>query len=260
VEVRGEVLMTTAQFEHANEVRTAHGGQPFANPRGAAAGSLRAKDRAYTVRMTFFGYGLLPLPGTETVLAEQLGELAHSALMAQAAAYGLNTTAATAVPGITADTVEQVLARVTEIAALRAQLPFGIDGVVIKADLAADQRVAGSGSRAPRWAIAYKRACCESGAVARRAATRQAAASYQAPEDRCPWEPWAASGRLRSDSALGAGSAPWAASARNDWSKYATRRRDAARSPGNAVTRPQWDNRATAKSEGWKSARSTPAA
>lgn len=43
VEVRGEILMTTAQFEHANEVRTAHGGQPFANPRGASAGSLRAK-------------------------------------------------------------------------------------------------------------------------------------------------------------------------------------------------------------------------
>jgi NAD-dependent DNA ligase len=41
-------------------VRTAHGGQPFANPRGAAAGTLRAKERAYTVPMTFFGYGLLP--------------------------------------------------------------------------------------------------------------------------------------------------------------------------------------------------------
>ena len=156
VEVRGEVLMTTTQFEHANEARTAHGGQPFANPRNAAAGTLRAKERAYTVQMTFFGYGLLPLPDTETALAEQLGELAHSALMAQAAAYGVNTTATTAVPGIAATTVEEVLARVKEIAALRAQLPFGIDGIVIKADLAADQQAAGSGSRAPRWAIAYK--------------------------------------------------------------------------------------------------------
>ncbi|MFE0673343.1 NAD-dependent DNA ligase LigA [Streptomyces sp. NPDC058867] len=156
LEVRGEILMTTAQFEHANEVRTAHGGQPFANPRGASAGTLRAKERAYTVPMTFFGYGLLPLPGTETSLAERLSELAHSDLMAQAAAYGVNTTATTAVPGITADTVEEVLTRVREIAALRAELPFGIDGIVIKADLAADQRTAGSGSRAPRWAIAYK--------------------------------------------------------------------------------------------------------
>ncbi|MFJ4833408.1 NAD-dependent DNA ligase LigA [Streptomyces sp. NPDC088747] len=156
VEVRGEVLMTTAQFEHATEVRTAHGGQPFANPRGASAGTLRAKDRAYTVPMTFFGYGLLPLPGTETELATRLGELAHSELIARAAEFGVNTTATTAVPGTTADTVEQVLARVQEIATLRAGLPFGIDGIVIKADLAADQRTAGSGSRAPRWAIAYK--------------------------------------------------------------------------------------------------------
>ncbi|MFD8924546.1 NAD-dependent DNA ligase LigA [Streptomyces mirabilis] len=156
VEVRGEVLMTTAQFEHANEVRTAHGGQPFANPRNAAAGTLRAKDRAYTVPMTFFGYALLPLPGTEGALAARLGEAAHSELMARCGELGVNTTAATAVPGTTAETAEQVLARVKEIAALRAELPFGIDGIVVKADLAADQEAAGSGSRAPRWAIAYK--------------------------------------------------------------------------------------------------------
>ncbi|MCF4137278.1 NAD-dependent DNA ligase LigA [Streptomyces sp. Tue 6430] len=156
VEVRGEVLMTTAQFEHAGEVRTAHGGQPFANPRNAAAGTLRARDRAYTVPMTFFGYGLLPLDGTEAGLAAALDEAAHSDLMARAATLGVNTTATTAVPGVTADTVEDVLARVREIADLRPHLPFGIDGIVVKADLAADQRAAGSGSRAPRWAIAYK--------------------------------------------------------------------------------------------------------
>ncbi|WP_217178350.1 NAD-dependent DNA ligase LigA [Streptomyces sp. AC495_CC817] len=156
VEVRGEVLMTTAQFEHANEIRTGHGGQPFANPRNAAAGTLRAKERAYTVPMTFFGYGLLALPGTDAADAVRLTELAHSELMSRAAELGVNTTASTAVPGVTAGSVEDVLARVTEIAALRAGLPFGIDGIVVKADLAADQRAAGSGSRAPRWAIAYK--------------------------------------------------------------------------------------------------------
>ncbi|MEU4878331.1 NAD-dependent DNA ligase LigA [Streptomyces sp. NPDC021608] len=156
LEVRGEVLMTTGQFEHANEVRTAHGGTPFANPRNAAAGTLRAKERAYTVPMTFFGYGLLPLADTEPALAGTLRACAHSDLMGRAAAYGVNTTAATAVPGVTADTVEAVLERVSEIAALRPSLPFGIDGIVVKADLAADQRLAGSGSRAPRWAIAFK--------------------------------------------------------------------------------------------------------
>jgi DNA ligase (NAD+) len=70
--------------------------------------------------MTFFGYGLLPLADTEQALAVRLGELAHSDLMVQAAAFGVNTTATTAVPGTTAASVEQVLARVQEIAALRA--------------------------------------------------------------------------------------------------------------------------------------------
>ncbi|MEU8750337.1 NAD-dependent DNA ligase LigA [Streptomyces chartreusis] len=156
VEVRGEVLMTGAQFEHANEVRTAHGGQPFANPRNAAAGTLRAKDRAYTVPMTFFGYGLLPLPDTDEALTARLDGLAHSELMALAGQLGVHTTATTEVPGVTAESTDDVLTRVREIAALRAELPFGIDGIVIKADLADDQRAAGNGSRAPRWAIAYK--------------------------------------------------------------------------------------------------------
>ncbi len=156
VEVRGEILMTTAQFEHANEVRIQHGGQPFANPRNAAAGTLRAKERAYTVPMTFFGYGLLALPGTGDELAGRLDELAYSELMETAAGLGVHTSAGTAVPDVVVETPEQVVARVQEIAALRAELPFGIDGIVVKADLAADRRAAGSGSRAPRWAIAYK--------------------------------------------------------------------------------------------------------
>ncbi|MDI3387722.1 NAD-dependent DNA ligase LigA [Streptomyces sp. B-S-A8] len=156
VEVRGEVLMTTAQFEYANEVRTQHGGDPFANPRNAAAGTLRAKDRAYTVPMTFFGYGLLPLPGTGDGLAAELADSAHGALMDRAVRYGVNTPASTQVPGTVVSTVDEVLARVREIGALRAQLPFGIDGIVIKADLAADQQAAGEGSRAPRWALAFK--------------------------------------------------------------------------------------------------------
>ncbi|MGC9497440.1 NAD-dependent DNA ligase LigA [Streptomyces sp. WG7] len=156
VEMRGEILMTTAQFEHANEVRTGHGGQPFANPRNAAAGTLRARERAYTVPMTFFGYGMLPLPETDAALAGRLERLAHSELMSTAAGLGVHTSAATAVPDVVVETPEQVVARVREIAALRAELPFGIDGIVVKADLADDRRAAGSGSRAPRWAIAYK--------------------------------------------------------------------------------------------------------
>ncbi|WP_428956867.1 NAD-dependent DNA ligase LigA [Streptomyces sp. cg35] len=156
LEVRGEVLMTTAQFEYANQLRTEHGGEPFANPRNAAAGTLRAKDRAYRVEMTFFGYGLLPLADTDEALAADLTEAAHGALMDRASGYGINTPASTQVAGVVVTSVEEVLARVAEIAAARAELPFGIDGIVVKADLAADQRTAGSGSRAPRWAVAFK--------------------------------------------------------------------------------------------------------
>ncbi|MFF2407553.1 NAD-dependent DNA ligase LigA [Streptomyces sp. NPDC058092] len=155
IEVRGEILMTNEQFEQANTLRTEHGGAPFANPRNGAAGTLRAKDRAYTVEMTFFAYGALPLPGTGE-LTDTLAELPHSEVLEYVAGLGVHTAADTDVAPRTVSTVEEVQSRVADIAALRASLPFGIDGIVIKADLAADQREAGSGTRAPRWAIAYK--------------------------------------------------------------------------------------------------------
>ncbi|MFH8375838.1 NAD-dependent DNA ligase LigA [Streptomyces cyaneofuscatus] len=155
IEVRGEILMTNEQFDQGNATRTEHGGAPFANPRNGAAGTLRAKDRAYRVETTFFAYGALPLADSGE-LAETLTELPHSELLAYVAGLGVHTAAATEVAPVRVTTVEEVQARVAEIAALRAELPFGIDGIVIKADLAADRREAGSGSRAPRWAIAHK--------------------------------------------------------------------------------------------------------
>ncbi|WP_240800133.1 NAD-dependent DNA ligase LigA [Streptomyces rhizosphaericola] len=155
LEVRGEILMTTEQFEQGNAIRTEHGGAPFANPRNGAAGTLRAKDRAYRVETTFFAYGALPLADSGEI-AETLTELPHSELLAYVAGLGVHTAAATEAAPVRVSTVEEVQARVEEIAALRAALPFGIDGIVIKADLAADQREAGSGTRAPRWAIAHK--------------------------------------------------------------------------------------------------------
>ncbi|WP_432078956.1 NAD-dependent DNA ligase LigA [Streptomyces sp. YPW6] len=155
IEVRGEILMTHDQFDQGNAIRTEHGGAPFANPRNGAAGTLRAKDRAYRVETTFFAYGALPLPDSGE-LGETLAELPHSELLSYVAGLGVHTAAATDVAPVLAATVEDVQARVDAIGSLRAELPFGIDGIVIKADLAADQREAGSGTRAPRWAIAYK--------------------------------------------------------------------------------------------------------
>ncbi|MEV4110279.1 NAD-dependent DNA ligase LigA [Nonomuraea sp. NPDC049695] len=156
VEVRGEVMMTASQFEEACAKRQAHDGTTFANPRSAAAGTLRAQDRPYVCELTFFGYGVLPPPDDASEPAVRLRELPHSQIMEWAAAQGVQTTAATPVAGIVAETLERVQERVGEIAAVRAELPFGIDGIVIKCDLAADQAEAGFSSRAPRWAIAYK--------------------------------------------------------------------------------------------------------
>jgi DNA ligase (NAD+) len=156
VELRGEVMMTTSQFEDACAKRQAHDGTTFANPRSAAAGTLRAQDRPYVCELTFFGYGALPHPGDDTGLAVRLRELPHSEVMAWVAGQGVRTPAVTDVGGIVATTLEQVQERVEQIAAKRAGLSFGIDGIVIKCDLAADQAEAGFGTRAPRWATAYK--------------------------------------------------------------------------------------------------------
>ncbi|MBF8190244.1 NAD-dependent DNA ligase LigA [Nonomuraea sp. K274] len=156
VELRGEVMMTASQFEDACAKRQAHDGTTFANPRSAAAGTLRAQDRPYVCELTFFGYGVVPSPEDTSELAERLRELPHSEIMDWVAAQGVRTTAATPVAGIVAETLDRVRERVGEIAAVRADLPFGIDGIVIKCDLASDQAEAGFSSRAPRWAVAYK--------------------------------------------------------------------------------------------------------
>ncbi|MFJ8014891.1 NAD-dependent DNA ligase LigA [Streptomyces sp. NPDC096339] len=151
-EVRGEVLFTREQFETANEVRTAHGAQVFANPRNGTAGTLRAKDRPYRLAMTFWAYGAVELDGGAFAPAGAT----HAELLAAVAEAGVQTTAATPAGLHVVATLAEAQRKVDEIAALRPGLPFGIDGVVIKANDAAEQAAAGFGSRFPYWAIAFK--------------------------------------------------------------------------------------------------------
>jgi DNA ligase (NAD+) len=152
IEVRGEVAFTQEQFETANAVRAAHGAQVFANPRNGTAGTLRAKDRPYRLRMTFWAYGVVELDGAAFLPAGA----PHAEALAAVAAAGVQTTAASpAGLQVVADLAE-AQRRVDAIAAMRAELPVGIDGVVIKLNDTAEQTAAGFGTRFPYWAIAVK--------------------------------------------------------------------------------------------------------
>lgn len=154
IEVRGEVLMTEDQFTAANELRTAHGATAFANRRNASSGSLRAKDRAYQIGQTFLAYAALTDPAHTN--DPTLAGLTHTQLVARLATLGLGTTADTPIATRAYATLDQVLDRVHEIGALRAQLDIELDGAVIKADSPTDQTRAGTGSRTPHWATAFK--------------------------------------------------------------------------------------------------------
>lgn len=152
VEIRGEVFMTDADFARANELRTGHGEPPFAHPRSAAAGTLRAQDRAYDAPLSFLAYSVHGLPegaaGTDPV--------PHSAIMAYVERLGVATTAGSAAGMPLCGTLDEILAAVDALYARRGELGFGIDGAVVKADSPADRELAGSGTRAPRWGVAYK--------------------------------------------------------------------------------------------------------
>lgn len=157
VEVRGEVFMTDADFGRANELRTGHGEPAFAHPRSAAAGTLRAQDRAYDAPLSFLAYAVHGLDTTDASGADTPGPARpHSATMAYVESLGVATTAGSPAGMPLCATIGEVLAVVEALYARRGDLGFGIDGAVIKADQLADRELAGSGTRAPRWGIAYK--------------------------------------------------------------------------------------------------------
>ncbi|MED5252730.1 MAG: NAD-dependent DNA ligase LigA [Pseudomonadota bacterium] len=147
VEVRGEVIMRHSGFEALNERAREEGSKVFANPRNAAAGSLRQLDPRITATrpLEFHAY-------QAARLEPDLGDATHSALMARLSTLGFRTSAELTTmygPGAVADYCEQLGAK-------RDQLGYDIDGVVIKVNDLRHQRELGFVARAPRWAVAFK--------------------------------------------------------------------------------------------------------
>lgn len=150
IEVRGEVMLTTAQFEAANEARMAHGDRPFINARNGAAGALRgAADRKYPIPMSFFCYDVISSGHERYVTALQE---AHDLGIT----IGVETTS-----GIGTFAADEIAGAVGAIEERRGDLPFAIDGAVVKVDDYARRAAIGSSSKAPNWAIAYKYAAEE---------------------------------------------------------------------------------------------------
>jgi DNA ligase (NAD+) len=146
LEVRGEVYMERAQFLALNAARAAAGEPLFANPRNFAAGSLRQLDPRITASrpLRFFAYGWGE--------AEPPIEGAYSDFLEHLKGWGFRVNSLT---GKCAD-AEAVLAYHERLAAQRFELPYDIDGVVVKVDRIDYQRRLGFVGRAPRWAIAFK--------------------------------------------------------------------------------------------------------
>ena len=145
-EVRGEVYMARADFAALNERQAERGEKLFANPRNAAAGSLRQKDASVTaarpLRFLAHGWGAASAVPGDTQFA----------VMKRIEAWGVPVSARL----VRCAGVEEMLAQYRSIAAARAGLPYEIDGVVYKVDSLEWQGRLGFVAKAPRWGMAHK--------------------------------------------------------------------------------------------------------
>ncbi len=147
LEVRGEIFLTYERFAAINARAQREGGKGFANPRNAAAGSLRQLDSRITAArgLSMFCYGLGAVEGAPW-------SDSHSDSLARIAGWGLPVSPEQQI----VDGLEGCIAYHAAMAERRERLAYAIDGVVFKVDRQADQERLGFVSRAPRWAIAYK--------------------------------------------------------------------------------------------------------
>ncbi|MEC1408699.1 NAD-dependent DNA ligase LigA [Bacillus halotolerans] len=146
IEVRGEAYMPKRSFEALNEERIKNGEEPFANPRNAAAGSLRQLDPKIAAKrnLDIFVYSIAEL--------DEMGVETQSQGLDFLDDIGFKTNQERKKCG----SIEEVIALIDELQAKRADLPYEIDGIVIKVDSLDQQEELGFTAKSPRWAIAYK--------------------------------------------------------------------------------------------------------
>lgn len=144
LEPRGEVYMALAPFEEFNRKREEEGEKTYANPRNLAAGSIRQLDPRITARrpLTVYLYGIGE--GYEAFDS-------HSEALAALSDFGLRVN-----PHEVHDSIESVIEECERWAGERGDVPYQVDGVVVKVDSREQQVALGSVQKAPRWAIAYK--------------------------------------------------------------------------------------------------------
>ena len=145
-EIRGEVYLPHAEFKRINDLRDAAGEATFANPRNAAAGSLRQQDPGITAQRrlaaSFYSIG-------EWSNAEPLSQ---TSLLAWLRDASLHTDSHVKL----CDGIQEVIDHIGKWEQLRGDLPYDTDGMVVKVNDTNMQRRLGAVARAPRWAIAYK--------------------------------------------------------------------------------------------------------
>lgn len=146
VEIRGEMYMPSAEFERINSEFVAADKEPFANPRNATAGTLKQLDSRIVAerRLQFMAHGRGELTGEPFTT--------HSDFLEAVTAWGLATNSRSKM----CDSIDTVWRVIQGFEAERANLPYGVDGMVVRVDRYELQEQLGYTSRFPRWCIAYK--------------------------------------------------------------------------------------------------------
>ncbi|HUT86345.1 MAG TPA: NAD-dependent DNA ligase LigA [Elusimicrobiales bacterium] len=147
LEIRGEVFIEKTDFEKLNEEQKSSGLEPFANPRNAAAGSLRQKDSKITAKrkLTFFAHSF-------GVMETQNSPISHNDFLDECKLWGFLVCPVRSV----CKNIEEVINFYNETQPKRNYFPYEIDGLVVKVDDFKERETLGTTAKSPRWAMAFK--------------------------------------------------------------------------------------------------------